>query len=72
MEEGVKRPDCELLSTCPFFNDCMYEMAEKDKEQYCKEDYSWCGRYITFMALEKERENRGRRVAKQIGEVSHS
>ncbi len=46
-------PDCELLSTCPFFNDGMHsEMPEMYKEQYCKGDYSWCGRYLIFKALE--------------------
>ena len=47
-------PDCELLPTCPFFNDSMYELAEMDKERYCKEDYRWCGRYMAFKAIERE------------------
>ncbi|MBA7507645.1 hypothetical protein ES706_06365 [subsurface metagenome] len=50
--------DCELLSTCPFFNGRMHDMSEMPevyKEQYCKRDYScWCGRYLTFKALERE------------------
>ena len=49
--------DCELLTTCPFFNDRMQymsEMTETDKEQYCHGDYAWCGRYLVFKALEKE------------------
>ena len=52
-------PDCELLLSCPFFNDRTHdtsEMTEIDKEQYCKGDYAWCGRYMTFQALEKESE----------------
>jgi len=35
----MKMPDCELLATCPFFNDKtqdMSEMAETLKEHYCK------------------------------------
>ena len=45
-------PDYELLSTCPFFNDGMHsEMPEMDKEQCCKGDYAWCGRYLVFKAL---------------------
>lgn len=51
-------PDCELLSTCLFFNDGMHEMSgmtELDKERYCKGDYTWCGRYMVFKALERER-----------------
>jgi len=49
--------DCELLSTCPFFNDKtqdMTEITEPYKEQYCKGSYSWCGRYLTYKALEIE------------------
>ena len=51
-------PDCELLSTCPFFNDRMQDMSEMTetyKEQYCKGDYAWCGRYMVFKALEREK-----------------
>ena len=47
-------PACELLSTCPYFNDSMYGMAGTDKEQYCKGDYAWCGRYMVFKALERQ------------------
>jgi len=50
---------CELLSTCPYFNDRMQEMSEMtetDKEQYCQGDYTWCGRYMTAKALERELE----------------
>lgn len=48
-------PDCELLSTCPFFNDKtqdMSEMAEMLKEGYCRGNFAWCGRYMAFKALE--------------------
>ncbi|MBA7693615.1 hypothetical protein ES703_102202 [subsurface metagenome] len=38
-----------------FFNDRMHsEMPEMYKEQYCKVDYAWCGRYMGFKALERE------------------
>lgn len=50
-------PDCELRSRCPFFNDSgqdVSEMAEMDKERYCRGDYRWCGRYMVFKALEGE------------------
>jgi len=50
-------PDCELLSTCPFFNDNpedMSEMAETLKEHYCMGDYAWCGRYMAFKELERQ------------------
>jgi len=49
-------PDCELLTTCPFFNDRVHdmsEMTEADKEHYCQGDYNWCGRYLIFKALER-------------------
>ena len=38
-------PDCELLSTCPFFN----KMTEIYKEQYCKGNYALCGRYLILL-----------------------
>ena len=59
VEEGVKMSNCELLAVCPFFNDAsddMSEMAEMRKEQYCKGDYTWCGRYLVFKALQRELE----------------
>ncbi len=49
-------PDCELVYTCPYFNDGMYEMPEMDKERYCRGDYAWCGRYMVVKALERELE----------------
>ena len=55
-------PKCELLATCPFFNDrrhWMSEMTDADRERYCRSDYMWCGRYLTFKALQNERERRG-------------
>ncbi len=51
--------NCELLSTCPFFNDKAQDMSgmtERDKEEYCKEDYAWCSRYMTFRARQREAE----------------
>ena len=50
-------PDCELLSTCPFFNDKMQDMSEMTeilKESYCRGNYTWCGRYMVSKALERE------------------
>ena len=63
-------PDCELLSTCPFFNDRLHDMSEMPemyKEQYCKGDYTWCGRYMVFKALEKDLER-----TKSFGLVSQT
>lgn len=57
-EKGaIKTRDCELLATCPFFNDRIqntFEMAEIYKEQYCKGNYPWCGRYMVVKSLERE------------------
>lgn len=60
---------CELLSTCPYFNDRTQEMSgmtEMDKEQYCQGDYTWCGRYMTAKALERglERTNCSEPISK--------
>ena len=55
--KGCKMSDCELLSTCPFFNDKTQDMTgitEPYKEQYCKGSYAWCGRYLTYKVSEKE------------------
>lgn len=61
INQGVKKeknPDCELLATCPFFNDmrATSEMTGVLKEQYCRGNYAWCGRYMVFKALERELE----------------
>jgi len=58
-----KMLDCELLATCPFYNDRMHsDMPEVYKEQYCKRDYAWCSRYLTFKALQRNmpKEAKGR------------
>lgn len=50
-------PDCELLLTCPFFNEMTQntnELIELYKESYCQGYYTWCGRYMAFKALERE------------------
>lgn len=57
LEEDGKMPDCELLHTCPFFNDMKNntgELATLNKESYCRGSYTWCGRYMAFKALERE------------------
>jgi len=51
--------NCELLSTCPFFNDKTQEMSELTemlKEDYCYGNFAWCGRYMAYRALERDRE----------------
>jgi len=64
-------PDCELLSSCPFFKDMTNEKNELTvfhKDQYCHGSYSWCGRYMAFKRLEREME-----IAKSaVAMVSHS
>lgn len=50
-------PDCELLLTCPFFNDMTQNTNEFTtfyREAYCHGSYHWCGRYMAFKALERE------------------
>ena len=54
----TKMPDCELLSTCPYFNDKTYGMTESYKKRYCKGDHAWCGRYMAFKSLERELERK--------------
>lgn len=50
--------DCELIPTCPFFNDYFQEISEPNtnfKEEYCYENYEWCGRYIIFKRIEADK-----------------
>jgi hypothetical protein len=50
--------ECELLKTCPFFNDRVAEMptvAAWLKKQYCRNNYSECARYKVRNALGVER-----------------
>ncbi len=58
-------PDCELLATCPFFNFSIDELALTYKEQYCKGDYRWCGRYMGFKALERIKEKYARQGTRE-------
>jgi len=48
-------PDCELLATCPYYNDDTYGMPEISKEQFCRGDYRWCGRYMVSKARERNK-----------------
>jgi hypothetical protein len=50
---------CELASTCPYFEG-LSDMLEEYREQYCQDEYQWCGRYMTYSAMEKERQIRFR------------
>ena len=66
--------DCELLSSCLFFNDQlanMPDMADLMKEKYCRGDNSICARYKVFRALGADKVPRGlypidRRKADQL------
>jgi len=57
-------PDCELQDTCPFFINykqgdytlAISELIERVIEEYCRGNYTWCGRYLTFKALERRLE----------------
>jgi hypothetical protein len=49
--------DCQLLKTCPFFNDKMANMpvmAGIYKRNFCQTDNSNCARYIIFSTLGRE------------------
>lgn len=49
--------ECELLSGCIFFNDKMLNMpglSEMYKNQFCRQDYSKCARYMVYKELGKE------------------
>lgn len=51
--------NCELLATCPFFNDTTQDMFEvRYREQYCRGDYTLCGRYMSFRARQRELERK--------------
>lgn len=46
--------NCEMLPTCPFFNDRMDlkpGLTALYKARYCRGDNSECGRHIVFVAL---------------------
>jgi len=60
-------PDCEFMSTCPFFIDNPEDISKPDeihvleimselkaiiKAEYCRGNYTWCGRYRIFKELE--------------------
>ncbi len=50
----TKATECELLSTCIFFNDKMGHLpitASLMKEQYCRGDFERCARYQVYRAL---------------------
>lgn len=52
-------PDCPLLARCPYVNDVgsdFSEMNEADKQRYCRGDYVWCGRYISFQVRQQDLE----------------
>lgn len=54
MTQGIKDARCELVMTCPYYNNDTYGMPEIYKDRYCREDYRWCGRYMAFKSLERE------------------
>jgi hypothetical protein len=51
-------PNCELLSTCPYFGNATQDMAGMPgalKKEYCQGLlYKWCGRYLVYKAIETE------------------
>ncbi|MDD2366793.1 MAG: hypothetical protein PHN84_11570 [Desulfuromonadaceae bacterium] len=50
--------DCNLTSTCPFFNDRMSNKpatAELIKSMYCKDDFNNCARMVVAKALGRDK-----------------
>ncbi len=55
-------PDCELLSTCDFFNDLMPDFpatSEFLKNKYCKGIYCECARYRVCKVYGRENVPKG-------------
>ena len=49
--------DCECINLCPFFNDKLPNspgVASLLKNQYCKDDFKNCARYMIFKSKGKE------------------
>ena len=56
--EGGHLPECELLDTCPFFNDKMGKMPisrEYIKKNYCSKNNLFCARFIVYRALGRDK-----------------
>lgn len=52
LKGGAEMSNCELLATCPFYNDTEQDMfKEEHRELYCRADYALCGRYMNFFRL---------------------
>lgn len=75
--------DCELIPTCPFFNDYFQDILEPNKyvkEEYCHDNYVLCGRYINFKKLEADRKRieksvapvPGKKVSRKAQRVAHT
>jgi hypothetical protein len=57
--ESIEKQKCELMSTCPFFNDEEHsDMTESLKEEFCYGNYTWCGRYLIYQALRNNERDR--------------
>ncbi len=51
--------NCELLATCPFFDNAEQDMFElRYRDQYCQGEYTLCGRYMSFQARQRELERK--------------
>jgi hypothetical protein len=49
--------DCELIATCPFFNDQMSQMpsmANIIKERYCRGSNTLCARHMVVRMIGRE------------------
>ena len=49
--------DCEILNTCPFFNDQMSEMPAMSniiKKRYCRGSNTLCARHMVFRVIGRD------------------
>ncbi len=49
--------ECKLEQMCPYYLGVL-DIPEEYKEQYCRGEYQWCGRYLTYVTVERERHAR--------------
>jgi len=56
--KGKAMPNCELIKTCPFYNNYFQDILEPNeyiKKEYCHDKFILCGRYLNYKRIEAER-----------------
>lgn len=48
---------CELVSRCPYHQG-LFDMPEEYRQRCCRCEFQLCGRYLTYVAVERERQIR--------------